>query len=98
MPKKPAKGRRTGRSLSESYPLESTVGDQPARKAGSAPSPSPAGEVPSREALREKIAVKAYELFERRGQVHGHDLDDWLEAEQRVVSERRADAGREKNG
>ncbi|HEU4683442.1 MAG TPA: DUF2934 domain-containing protein [Nitrospira sp.] len=27
------------------------------------------------------IAIKAYELYERRGCTHGHDLDDWLQAE-----------------
>ncbi|MEX5214987.1 MAG: DUF2934 domain-containing protein [Nitrospiraceae bacterium] len=31
------------------------------------------------------IAAKAYELFEERGRVDGHDLDDWLEAEAIVV-------------
>ncbi|MGE3154603.1 MAG: DUF2934 domain-containing protein [Nitrospiraceae bacterium] len=31
------------------------------------------------------IAAKAYELFEERGRVDGHDLDDWLEAEALVV-------------
>jgi len=27
------------------------------------------------------IAVKAYELYERRGRPDGHDVEDWLEAE-----------------
>jgi hypothetical protein len=27
------------------------------------------------------IAMKAYELYERRGRTHGHDIDDWFEAE-----------------
>jgi hypothetical protein len=35
------------------------------------------------------IAAKAYELFEQRGRVDGHDLDDWLKAEA-LVSGRRA--------
>jgi Protein of unknown function (DUF2934) len=34
-----------------------------------------------------RIAKKAYELFERRGGEHGHDVDDWLEAERLVVEE-----------
>jgi hypothetical protein len=29
----------------------------------------------------EEIASRAYELFERRGRIHGRDLDDWLQAE-----------------
>ena len=39
----------------------------------------------------EEIARIAYELFERRGRVNGHDLQDWLEAE-RVVRQRRTRA------
>ena len=33
-----------------------------------------------------KIATLAYALYEQRGRKDGHDLDDWLEAEQRIVS------------
>jgi hypothetical protein len=29
----------------------------------------------------QRIAVKAYELYERRGRPDGHDVEDWLEAE-----------------
>lgn len=32
----------------------------------------------------EAIAKEAYAIFERRGGVHGNDLDDWLEAERRL--------------
>ena len=35
----------------------------------------------SQEEQHEKIARKAYELFERRGCEHGCDLQDWFEAE-----------------
>jgi hypothetical protein len=35
---------------------------------------------------RERIARKAYELFEQRGGAAGHEVDDWLEAE-RLISE-----------
>ena len=34
-----------------------------------------------------RIAEKAFELFECRGCCHGRDLDDWLEAEQIVLSQ-----------
>ncbi|HJT19144.1 MAG TPA: DUF2934 domain-containing protein [Nitrospira sp.] len=27
------------------------------------------------------IAIKAYELYEKRGRTHGHDVEDWVEAE-----------------
>ena len=39
------------------------------------------------EQLYARVAEKAYELFERRGGEHGHDVDDWLEAERCVVEE-----------
>ena len=42
----------------------------------------------SRVISAEEIARVAYELFERRGSVHGHDLEDWVEAE-RIVRQRR---------
>ncbi|MBI3597815.1 MAG: DUF2934 domain-containing protein [Nitrospirae bacterium] len=37
--------------------------------------------------LREQIAQKAFELYEKRGWVHGLDVGDWLEAERLVLSE-----------
>jgi hypothetical protein len=30
------------------------------------------------------IARRAYELYETRGREHGHDLDDWLQAEREL--------------
>jgi len=30
------------------------------------------------------IARRAYELYEARGREHGHDLDDWLQAEREL--------------
>ena len=39
------------------------------------------------EALHQRIAEKAYELYHKRGESHGQDLDDWLEAEQLVLGE-----------
>jgi HSP20 family protein len=34
-----------------------------------------------RKEIRDLIARRAYEMFESRGRVHGHDLDDWFRAE-----------------
>lgn len=34
--------------------------------------------------VNKKISTRAYDIFERRGRVHGHDLDDWLKAEAEV--------------
>lgn len=35
--------------------------------------------------VRQRIAMRAYELYRERGSHDGHDLDDWLEAEQAIV-------------
>lgn len=42
--------------------------------------------------LQERIAERAYALYQRRGQYHGNDLADWLEAEQSVLSEHGSNA------
>jgi len=34
--------------------------------------------------LQERIAKRAYELYEQRGREPGHELDDWLTAEREV--------------
>ena len=39
------------------------------------------------EDLKNKIAERAYKIFERRGRVDGHDIDDWLRAESEVLWE-----------
>lgn len=31
--------------------------------------------------IQERIRIRAYELYEQRGGEHGHDFDDWLQAE-----------------
>jgi hypothetical protein len=36
---------------------------------------------PRRNPIHEAIARRAFELFLARGEQHGHDLDDWLQAE-----------------
>ena len=33
----------------------------------------------------EKIRVRAYELYEQRGKIEGHALDDWLQAEAEIL-------------
>lgn len=44
------------------------------------PSDEPLGSVD----VSELIAARAHEIFQSRGGEHGHDLDDWLQAEQEV--------------
>ncbi len=36
----------------------------------------------------EDVARRAYELFLSRGGQHGADVDDWLEAERQITSDR----------
>ncbi len=38
------------------------------------------------EDLGSRIAKRAYELYAQRGQEHGHDFEDWLEAERQILS------------
>ena len=34
--------------------------------------------------IEHQIQQRAHELYERRGRIDGHDLDDWLQAEREV--------------
>ena len=37
------------------------------------------------EVLGSRIAERAFELYVQRGQEHGHDIEDWLEAERQIL-------------
>ena len=37
-----------------------------------------------REPSHDEIAKRAYQLFEHRGCVHGHEMDDWVQAEKEI--------------
>lgn len=39
----------------------------------------------SSEHFYSRVAALAYSLYERRGCEHGHDVDDWIEAEQTIL-------------
>lgn len=39
---------------------------------------------------REAIARLAYELYLLRGSAHGHDVEDWLRAEQLLLQRRKS--------
>jgi len=39
-------------------------------------------------ALYEEIRLLAFQLFERRGYEHGHDVEDWVRAEEIVLGAR----------
>ena len=36
--------------------------------------------------IRERVSSRAYELYEKRGADHGRDLEDWVAAENEVLS------------
>ena len=38
--------------------------------------------------LQEKIAWRAYQLYEEGGWVNGHDMDHWLKAEREILKAR----------
>jgi DUF2934 family protein len=38
--------------------------------------------------LEEQIRCRAYELYEERGREDGHDLEDWLRAEELVTQQK----------
>ena len=47
---------------------------------------------------RDKIAARAYELFIRRGRVHGHSVEDWLQAERELTGITAAMQAKRKSG
>ena len=58
----------------------------------------------SDERIRARIAEQAYQLYEQRGCIPGHDAEDWLEAERLILADLNARAkkpskslGRRKN-
>lgn len=57
---------------------ETTPKKTPAKKAASG---SPRKKPAAKESMHEKIAKKAYELYEKSGRIDGRDIEHWLEAE-----------------
>lgn len=41
------------------------------------------------EELNRRIAERAYFLYLERGEIHGHDRDDWIRAEKEMQHERK---------
>ena len=50
--------------------------------------PAPADSARTASADKDEITRRAYRLYEERGRVAGHDLDDWLAAEVALREER----------
>jgi len=42
---------------------------------------------PLTEQLFQRISRRAYEIYQLRGELHGHDAEDWLEAERQVIAD-----------
>ena len=40
--------------------------------------------VEPRDQMQEQIRLRAFELYEQRGHIAGHELEDWLQAEAEV--------------
>lgn len=36
--------------------------------------------------LHRRVALRAFQLFETRGRIHGRDLEDWFRAEKEILS------------
>ena len=57
------------------------------RRAASETADSPQHRIPgsgTQEVSGDAVALRAYELYERRGGEHGQDWDDWFRAEQDI--------------
>jgi hypothetical protein len=48
----------------------------------------PVNEAPPAEdhPTHEEIAVRAYQIYVERGEAHGQDVDDWLQAERELIT------------
>ena len=55
----------------------------------------PRDPTPNSTELTDRISRRAYELFEARGCEHGHDREDWLQAEAEIFAERQTGMGGE---
>ncbi|MDE2394838.1 MAG: DUF2934 domain-containing protein [Burkholderiales bacterium] len=77
---------KPNRSAAKAAPRRST---SPAPTSAAEPATAAPADLPSRDAL---VREAAYALYERRGCVYGHELEDWLAAEAQVDAELAATA------
>lgn len=68
-------GRKTVKGRATSAPMLAKAGA--AKKVAAAKASPPS---------REEIAHRSYEIFLERGGVHGHDVEDWLQAERDLTA------------
>ena len=55
-------------------------------KTETAPAETKTATMPIQKSSQEGIALRAYQIFLERGCEHGHDVDDWLQAEREIRS------------
>jgi hypothetical protein len=79
----PAKTRKPRRSTPKAPAGTTARASANTTATPSDPLPAP---VASSTASAEAIAERAYQLFASRGQEHGRDLDDWLQAEAELTA------------
>ena len=73
----------------ESAPKK-TAPKKPAVKKPAAPKSAAKPAPESEESLRERIARKAYEIYESRGREIGRDFEHWLEAEKIIKGKKKS--------
>lgn len=83
------KGKSPKSKTSSKPPAASGSSKKTAVKAAAGPRLTPSIHLPAD--MWERIAAKAYALFEQRGRIEGRDLQDWFDAEAIVMSELRND-------
>ncbi len=71
----------TAKKKTEAPTTRSVARPQAERRVDVAPTPAP-----RRELDREAISRRAFEIWEKNGRVPGHDLENWLRAEQELRS------------
>ena len=82
-PKKAAPKKTAAKKPAEK---KTTVRKTAAKKTTAKPAPAPE----TQESLYERIAKKAYEIFESRGREMGRDFEHWLEAEKIIKGKKKS--------
>jgi hypothetical protein len=73
--------------VKKSETTKTATGATRKRKKTTSRNAQPSRLILSDEELYDRVARTAYELYQQRGEDHGHDLADWLTAEQIVQEE-----------
>jgi hypothetical protein len=88
-----ARGFVSGGEQEDWQAAQRIVQDEIRDKLAALRSPNPSWATPLDIALQDQIAQAAYRLAEQRGFAPGHELDDWLQAENMISTEIRLRMG-----